>query len=223
MKMMARTNTRTSAITGGMTHGSAARERSDHAGARDRPRERADPADHDGDEALDQEAQAEIGKQREHRHDQRARKARKCGAERKGRAIDRVGRNARCAGERGIFQRRPNAQPEGGARQQQIAADHHQRRNEDDDQPPGGKMHGADIDRAAERLRDRQIQPADQTADDLADDEPERVGAEHRDDRRGIKSPDDGALQDKPQRADDKGRRQPCRARPAGPRCRRDR
>ena len=66
----------------------------------------------------------------------------------------------------------------------------------------------ADIDRTAERLRDRQIQSADQAADDLADDEPERVGAEHRDDRCGIKSPDDGPLQDKSQRADDKGRRQ---------------
>jgi hypothetical protein len=36
-------------------------ERSDHAGARHRPRERADPADHDGDEPLNQVAQAEIG------------------------------------------------------------------------------------------------------------------------------------------------------------------
>ena len=58
---------------------------------------------------------------------------------------------------------------------------------------------------------------ADQAADDLADDEPERIGAEHRDDRRGVESPDDGPLQDKSQRADRKWRRQhpePDRQRP---------
>ena len=59
-------------MTGGITQGSAAAQRSDHTRAGDGPRKRAHPADHDGDETLDQEADAEIGEQRKHGHDQRA-------------------------------------------------------------------------------------------------------------------------------------------------------
>ena len=69
-------------------------------------------------------------------------------------------------------------------------------------------MHGPDTDRTAERLRDRQVQPADQTAHDLANDEPQSVSAEHRHDRCCVKSPDDGPLQKKSECADDKGRSQ---------------
>ena len=100
-------------MTGGITQGSAAAQRSDHAGAGHRARERADAADHHSHETLDQKAKAEIGEQREHRHDQRAGKTGQRGAERKRRAVDRIGRNPRCAGQRGFSSeariRKPNA------------------------------------------------------------------------------------------------------------------
>ena len=61
------------------------------------------------------------------------------GAEREGGAVDRVGRNARGARQRRIFQRRAHPQAEAGARQQQIAADHHQRGDHDDDAAPASR------------------------------------------------------------------------------------
>ena len=62
MKMIARTNTRTSAITGGITQERGA-QRADHAGAGDRTGKGPNAAHHDGDEALDEKADAEIGEQ----------------------------------------------------------------------------------------------------------------------------------------------------------------
>ena len=91
---------------------------------------------------------------------------------------------------------------ESRSRQHQIACHHHQSRDQDDDEPPRGKLHGAETDRSADRFRDRDVEAADQAANDLPDDQPERIGSEHRDNRRCVKSPDHQPFQHKAQRAD---------------------
>ena len=67
-------------------------------------------------------------------------------------------------------------------------------------------MHGADIDRAADRLGHGEIEAADQAAHGFADDQAERIGAEHGDDRRGVEAADDQRFQHEAERADDEGR-----------------
>ena len=206
MKTMASTKTRMSATTGAMTHGSAALSVPITAGSRHRPDKGSDPADHDRDKALDQEADAEIGEQAEHRHQQRAGKPRQRRAEGEGRAVHRSGRNARRPRQRRILQRGADAQAERGARQQEIAADHDEQRDDDDHEAPRRDVHAAEIDRSADRLRHRQIEPADQPAHALADDQPKRIGPEHGHDGRGVEAPDDERFEHETERADQKRR-----------------
>ena len=87
---MAITKTSTSARTGLDTHGSPAPGTPITAAPSAGPLERADAAEQDSEEALDQEAHAEIGEQREERHDSAAGEPGERGAEREGQRIEPV-------------------------------------------------------------------------------------------------------------------------------------
>jgi hypothetical protein len=68
-------------------------------------------------------------------------------------------------------------------------------------------MQSADADGAADRLGHRDVEPADQPAHGLADDQAKRIGAEHGDDGRGVEPPHHATLDHEPKRADRKRRR----------------
>ena len=67
-------------------------------------------------------------------------------------------------------------------------------------------MNAAEIDRSPDRFRHRQIEPADQPAHALANDQAERVGPEDGHDGSGVKAPDDERFEYETERADQKRR-----------------
>ncbi len=199
---MAMTNTSTSARTGLSTHGRPGAQHADHRGAEGGPLERADAAEEDGEEALDQEAYAEIGEHREDRHHQPARESGEPGADREGERVDPVGRDAGGARERRILEGGPDREAEAGARQKEPEGDEHDRGDEDDHAAPARELDRAQAERADEGIGHRMVQAADEPAHALADDEADGVGAEHGDDRLRVEEPDDAALEGEPDERD---------------------
>src|SRR6267154_5519229 len=68
-------------------------------------------------------------------------------------------------------------------------------------------MHRPHVERSGNRLRHRPVEPPDQRSDHLSNDQSKCVSAEHGDDRRRIKSPDDQTFEHETERAhDERGR-----------------
>jgi PAS domain S-box-containing protein len=154
----------------------------------------ADPTDHDREESLDEETDAEIGKKREHRHYQRAGEAGEGRAEGESEGIEGVGRDAGRPGERRVLERRADAQPKGGPGEQQVAGEHHRCGDGDDGEPPTREVRAADGERADDRLRHIYIETANEAADAFANDQAERVRCEHGGDGDRIEAPDNKAF-----------------------------
>src|SRR5688572_14086044 len=143
----------------------------DHGGAQGGPLERADAAEEDSEEALDQKAYAEIGKHGENRHHQPPGEAGEAGADGEGERVDAVGRDAGGARERGVLEGGPDREADASARQKDPESDQHDRRNEDNHAAPAGELERAQAKRADEGIGHRMVEATDEPPHALADDE----------------------------------------------------